>query len=76
MDAHDQAIRINPQDAEAWYSMGNTLAEQGRSQDALEAYNQAVKIDPQSEIAQKIKGDRWNAPKKKFLKWLGGFMKS
>lgn len=48
LEACEQAIKIAPDDAEAWLKKGNALADLGRHEEALEAYDQAIKIDPKS----------------------------
>jgi Flp pilus assembly protein TadD len=45
------ATEIDPQDADAWISKGLALDDLGRYEEAIEAYNEAIKIDPQSAIA-------------------------
>ncbi len=46
IEACKQAIRTNPEDAEAHNNLGNAYDELGRYQEAIEAYKQAIKIKP------------------------------
>ncbi len=41
-----------PEAADDWYNRGNMLAKNGKLQDALKAYDQALKLDPESEDAK------------------------
>lgn len=60
----DEAIRINPNDAEAWNNKGDVLVELGkRSQanecydEAIKCYDEAIKIDPYDKNAWLKKGE-------------------
>ncbi|MFZ2832603.1 MAG: tetratricopeptide repeat protein, partial [Methanothrix sp.] len=44
--AFEEAIRLDPGDAESWGNIGNVLAGLGRFDEALEAYDRALQIDP------------------------------
>jgi len=44
--ALSRACRLRPHDFTTWNKLGATLANSGRSQDALEAYNQAIALKP------------------------------
>ncbi|WP_245618613.1 tetratricopeptide repeat protein [Methanogenium cariaci] len=39
-------MRLDPDDATAWYGKGNALAELGRSEEALTAYTRVTEIEP------------------------------
>jgi tetratricopeptide (TPR) repeat protein len=41
-----QKLRINPNDAQTWNSLGQTYSEIGRDDEALAAFNKAAQIDP------------------------------
>ena len=45
-EAFKQAIRIDPDDAEAHYNLGLAYYELGFYKDAIEAFKQAIRIDP------------------------------
>ena len=47
MAAHDQAIRLDPGNAMAHGNRGAALHSLGRYQEALDAYNQAIRLDPE-----------------------------
>jgi tetratricopeptide (TPR) repeat protein len=46
IEAYKQAIRINPNDATAYYNLGNAYDSLGLYKEAIEAYEQAILIDP------------------------------
>ena len=46
IEAYKQAIRINPDDAEAHYNLGVVYANLGMYKEAIESYKQAIRIDP------------------------------
>jgi soluble cytochrome b562 len=52
----DEAIKINPRNAEAWYKKGTALYYLGKYEEALQAYDQAIKIKPQYARAWGNKG--------------------
>jgi tetratricopeptide (TPR) repeat protein len=56
MDTYDQAIKINPNDSDAWIAKGALLFMLGKYDDALKAYDQAIKISPKSDISWIAKG--------------------
>jgi tetratricopeptide (TPR) repeat protein len=43
---YDEGNRINPQDADVHYNLGNLLAEQGRAEEAEKAYREVLRINP------------------------------
>jgi len=43
---YQEAVAINPADAEAWNNLGNTFCETGRPEEGIAQYRQALKIDP------------------------------
>jgi serine/threonine protein kinase len=53
----DQAIKINPQYADAWYNKGGSLNSLGRFDEAIRCFDQAIKIDPQHAKAWYNKGN-------------------
>ena len=46
MEAYKQAIRIDPDDADTYYALGNTYNSLGLYKEAIEPYKQAIRIDP------------------------------
>src|SRR5207247_2320236 len=46
IDAYQRAIKIEPNDAKAWYNLGTAYGNAGRSADEIAAYQQAIKIKP------------------------------
>jgi tetratricopeptide (TPR) repeat protein len=43
---YNEALRINPNYADAHYNLGNALARQGKTQDAVAHYTEALRIKP------------------------------
>ena len=43
----DEAIRLNPQDADAYYNRGNTYDDLGQHQRAIQEFDEALRLDPQ-----------------------------
>ena len=41
-----QAIKINPDDAEAHYNLGHAYERSGMDKEAIESYAQAIRINP------------------------------
>ena len=56
MAAHNEAIRLNPEHAEAHISKGAVLSRLGRNEEALVAYNEAISINTQYALAHYNKG--------------------
>jgi predicted TPR repeat methyltransferase len=46
IDSYKQAIKIKPDDAEAYYNMGIALKDKGELDAAIDSYKQAIKIKP------------------------------
>ena len=44
--AYDEAIRLDPNLAEAWNNKGNALYSQGKYDEAIKAYDEAIRLDP------------------------------
>ncbi len=55
--AYEQVIRLDPNDADAYYNKGNVLSELGRPQEALVAYEQVIRLDPNDADAYIDKGN-------------------
>ena len=56
LEAMNQALRLNPNYAEAYYDIGSDLAELQRYEEALEAMNQALHLAPTDAEAYHKKG--------------------
>ncbi len=41
-----RALKLDPQNKDAWYGLGLIAAQTGKTDDAVEAYDKALKIDP------------------------------
>ncbi len=52
IDSYKQAIRINPDDADAHYNLGNAFIEIGLYKEAIDAFKQAIRIKPDYAVAQ------------------------
>jgi len=52
----DEAIRICPRDADAWFGKGFVLYRQGKVDEAINAYEEAIEIDPDNFMAWNNKG--------------------
>ena len=48
----ERSIEINPNDSDTWNDYGVALANLGRTEEARNAYANAVRIDPDNEIAR------------------------
>jgi len=50
---YDEAAKLleQPESADDWYNQGNALAKSGRFSEALTAYNEALKLNPQDQDA-------------------------
>ncbi len=46
IDTYKQAVRINPDDAEAHYNLGVAYGDSGMYKEAIEEYKQAIRINP------------------------------
>ncbi len=49
--AYEQAIRLDPNYALAYYNKGNALGDLKRYEEALAAYEQAIRLDPNNAVA-------------------------
>ena len=47
IEAYRQALRINPENADAWNNLGIAYNNLKRYDDAIEAYRQALRINPE-----------------------------
>jgi tetratricopeptide (TPR) repeat protein len=54
--AYDKAIRLDPNDAAAWYNKGLALSDQGKYDEALKAYDEAIRLNPDFAKAWYAKG--------------------
>ena len=53
---YDEAIRINPEDGEAWFGKGYELGELGKHNKAIKCYDEAIRINPEYNQAWYNKG--------------------
>jgi tetratricopeptide (TPR) repeat protein len=53
VDLNRQIIDLAPEEADAWNRLGKALSELGRYGEARDAYNEALRRDPNNAIAQK-----------------------
>ena len=44
--AYNEAIKLKPDYADAYYNMGIVLKEQGKSEEAIEAFNKTLSLKP------------------------------
>jgi len=51
--AYDEAIRLDPNNADTWYNKGLALYDQGKYDEATKAYDEAIRLDPNN-------ADTWN----------------
>ena len=56
IEAYKQAIRINPDDAEAHYNLGVAYANSGMYKEGIDAFKQAIRIDPDSAMVHYFLG--------------------
>ena len=57
----DKALAIKPDYAEAYSNMGNALQEQGKLEEAIEAFNKALAIKPDyAEVCWNLSGTAEN----------------
>jgi len=54
--AYDEAIKLDPNYANAWTSKGAALSNQGKYDEAIQAHNEAIKLDPNLAVAWYNKG--------------------
>jgi len=47
VQAFNEAIEINPQDADAWFNKGRDLGIQCKLDEAIQAFDKAIEINPQ-----------------------------
>lgn len=48
---YDNAIELNPKDADIWRYKGDPFAEQGKYDEAIHAYSKATGLDPEDTLA-------------------------
>ncbi|MFM5961714.1 MAG: tetratricopeptide repeat protein, partial [Dolichospermum sp.] len=56
IDDYNLAIKINPNDADAYHNRGNVRSALGDKQGAIDDYNQAIKINPNYALAYNNRG--------------------
>jgi eukaryotic-like serine/threonine-protein kinase len=57
LDAYAQAIRLDPNNPEAYFNIGRLLSVLERYQEALDAYEQAIRLDPNNGFYYTFKAD-------------------
>ena len=57
MAAYEEAIRLDPQNADAHYNKGNALSELGHYEEAVAAYKEAIRLNPEHADAHYNKGN-------------------
>jgi len=55
-----QAIRLNPDNAVAYYNRGLTYGDSGQYQRAIEDYSQAIRLDPDYTAAYNNRGNAYD----------------
>ena len=55
----NEAIRLNPNDAEAYYIRGVAYEDKGELDKAIADYTEGIRIDPKNAMAYKIRGDAY-----------------
>ncbi len=68
IDTYVQALRINPEDAKAWFALGNTYFETKQHPQAISAYQQALRIDPEDAAAWNSLGNTYFETKQNALR--------
>ena len=61
IEDYDEAIRINPESAEAYYNRGTTKDMLGRHEEAIADYNEAIRINPEFAQAYYNRGNAKDA---------------
>jgi tetratricopeptide (TPR) repeat protein len=56
IEAYDEAIKLDPENAPAWLAKGLALGELERYYEAIEAYDEVLKLDPENAPAWNNKG--------------------
>ncbi len=56
IEAYDMVLKLNPQDAQAYYNKWSALHKLWRYEEAIEAYDMALDLNPQHAIAYNNKG--------------------
>ena len=57
IEAYRSALEIKQSFSDAWYSLGNCLAEVGRDEDAITAFTNAIMIEPDLIAARENKAE-------------------
>jgi cytochrome c-type biogenesis protein CcmH/NrfG len=61
LNAYYQANKINPNNPYVWTGIGVALARNGNEQEALQAFEEVLNIDPNSAIAEQERDKLTNA---------------
>jgi len=61
----DEAIRLNPQDADAYYNRGNAYGSLGQPERAIEDYAEAIRLNPTLALAYYNRGFTYKLQDKK-----------
>jgi len=58
IQAYDEAIKLDPEYATAWYNKGVTLSKQGYCDEAIQAYDEAIRLNPEYDASLEKQGHR------------------
>ena len=58
---YNEAIRLDPKDASAFYNRGHAWSDQEEYDRAIPDYSQAIRLDPKDDAAYRNRGEAWSA---------------
>lgn len=56
----EQSVQLFPTQSESWFWLGETMAQEGNVDEAIEAYDRAVQLDPKDGVSWCSLGKLWN----------------